>query len=137
MCTQVLRGLKYVHTANVLHRDLKPANLLLTASCELKICDFGLARTRWASRVSSQGSHDQLFKAHGSARHPPEQLQHTDRLTTLCCLQLGAQCDDGVCGDAVVPRPGAAAQLRAVHRCHRCVVGIPSPLSRSATACSP
>jgi len=42
----VLRGLKYVHTANVLHRDLKPANLLLTASCELKICDFGLARTR-------------------------------------------------------------------------------------------
>lgn len=43
---QVLRGLKYVHTANVLHRDLKPANLLLTASCELKICDFGLARTR-------------------------------------------------------------------------------------------
>ncbi len=42
----MLKGLKYVHTANVLHRDLKPANLLLTASCELKICDFGLARTR-------------------------------------------------------------------------------------------
>lgn len=47
---QVLRGLKYVHTANVLHRDLKPANLLLTASCELKICDFGLARTRCVLR---------------------------------------------------------------------------------------
>jgi serine/threonine protein kinase len=44
---QVLRGLKYVHTANVLHRDLKPSNLLLNASCDLKICDFGLARTRW------------------------------------------------------------------------------------------
>eukprot|EP00198_Chlamydomonas_reinhardtii_P001516 XP_001690852.1 mitogen-activated protein kinase 3 [Chlamydomonas reinhardtii] len=42
---QVLRGLKYVHTANVLHRDLKPSNLLLNASCDLKICDFGLART--------------------------------------------------------------------------------------------
>jgi serine/threonine protein kinase len=42
----VLRGLKYVHTANVLHRDLKPSNLLLNASCDLKICDFGLARTR-------------------------------------------------------------------------------------------
>lgn len=42
---QVLKGLKYVHTANVLHRDLKPANLLLTAKCDLKICDFGLART--------------------------------------------------------------------------------------------
>ena len=43
---QILRGLKYVHTANVLHRDLKPSNLLLNASCDLKICDFGLARTR-------------------------------------------------------------------------------------------
>jgi serine/threonine protein kinase len=46
---QVLRGLKYVHTANVLHRDLKPSNLLLNASCDLKICDFGLARTRCAA----------------------------------------------------------------------------------------
>ncbi len=44
---QILRGLKYVHTANVLHRDLKPSNLLLNASCDLRICDFGLARTRW------------------------------------------------------------------------------------------
>ena len=45
-CLQVLRGLKYIHSANVLHRDLKPSNLLLNASCDLKICDFGLARTR-------------------------------------------------------------------------------------------
>lgn len=43
---QILRGLKYVHSANVLHRDLKPSNLLLNATCDLKICDFGLARTR-------------------------------------------------------------------------------------------
>ncbi|CAJ0598431.1 unnamed protein product [Cylicocyclus nassatus] len=41
---QILRGLKYIHTANVLHRDLKPSNLLLNATCDLKICDFGLAR---------------------------------------------------------------------------------------------
>eukprot|EP00892_Ulva_mutabilis_P001745 jgi/Ulvmu1/11571/UM079_0014.1 len=45
---QILRGLKYVHSADVLHRDLKPSNLLLNASCDLKICDFGLARTREA-----------------------------------------------------------------------------------------
>ncbi|MFQ6619918.1 hypothetical protein Gotur_001117, partial [Gossypium turneri] len=42
---QILRGLKYVHSANVLHRDLKPSNLLLNANCDLKIGDFGLART--------------------------------------------------------------------------------------------
>ncbi|CAI5936536.1 unnamed protein product [Closterium sp. NIES-65] len=42
---QLLRGLKYIHSASVLHRDLKPSNLLLSANCDLKICDFGLARS--------------------------------------------------------------------------------------------
>jgi len=41
---QVLRGLKYIHSANVIHRDLKPRNLLVNSNCDLKICDFGLAR---------------------------------------------------------------------------------------------
>ncbi len=41
---QILRGLKYIHSANVLHRDLKPSNLLLNTTCDLRICDFGLAR---------------------------------------------------------------------------------------------
>ncbi|KIP10049.1 hypothetical protein PHLGIDRAFT_282294 [Phlebiopsis gigantea 11061_1 CR5-6] len=41
---QILRGLKYIHSASVVHRDLKPGNLLVNADCELKICDFGLSR---------------------------------------------------------------------------------------------
>jgi mitogen-activated protein kinase 1/3 len=41
---QILRGLKYLHSANVLHRDLKPSNLLVNANCDLALCDFGLAR---------------------------------------------------------------------------------------------
>jgi len=41
---QILRGLKYIHSANVIHRDLKPSNILLNGNCDLKICDFGLAR---------------------------------------------------------------------------------------------
>ncbi|CAH8481968.1 unnamed protein product [Schistosoma turkestanicum] len=42
---QILRGLKYLHSAGVIHRDLKPGNLLVNADCLLKICDFGLARS--------------------------------------------------------------------------------------------
>jgi mitogen-activated protein kinase 1/3 len=41
---QILRGLKYIHSANVLHRDLKPSNLLINNNFNLKICDFGLSR---------------------------------------------------------------------------------------------
>lgn len=41
---QILRGVKYFHSANVLHRDLKPSNLLVNGNCDLAVCDFGLAR---------------------------------------------------------------------------------------------
>ncbi|XVE63281.1 hypothetical protein DITRI_Ditri07aG0007300 [Diplodiscus trichospermus] len=41
---QMLRAMKYMHTANVYHRDLKPKNILANANCKLKVCDFGLAR---------------------------------------------------------------------------------------------
>lgn len=41
---QLLRGLKYIHSAKIVHRDLKPRNLLVNSNCDLKICDFGLAR---------------------------------------------------------------------------------------------
>ncbi|KAG6468958.1 hypothetical protein ZIOFF_073653 [Zingiber officinale] len=43
---QLLRGLKYLHSANVIHRDLTPENLFVNCvDCKLKIGDFGLARS--------------------------------------------------------------------------------------------
>uniref|UniRef100_A0A8R1DP73 mitogen-activated protein kinase n=1 Tax=Caenorhabditis japonica TaxID=281687 RepID=A0A8R1DP73_CAEJA len=41
---QILRGLKYIHSADIIHRDLKPSNIAVNEDCELKILDFGLAR---------------------------------------------------------------------------------------------
>lgn len=41
---QLLRGLKFMHSANIIHRDLKPSNILLNSNCDLRICDLGLAR---------------------------------------------------------------------------------------------
>jgi mitogen-activated protein kinase 1/3 len=41
---QLLRGVLFLHSANIMHRDLKPSNILVKTNCDLKICDFGLAR---------------------------------------------------------------------------------------------
>jgi serine/threonine protein kinase len=41
---QLLSAIKYLQSANVIHRDIKPSNVLVNSACELRLCDFGLAR---------------------------------------------------------------------------------------------
>mmetsp|Transcript_52544 Transcript_52544/g.122905 ORF Transcript_52544/g.122905 Transcript_52544/m.122905 type:complete len:501 (-) Transcript_52544:108-1610(-) len=41
---QLLRGLRYLHSANLCHRDVKPSNCVVNAACDLKLCDFGMSR---------------------------------------------------------------------------------------------
>uniref|UniRef100_A0A3Q2YIX4 mitogen-activated protein kinase n=1 Tax=Hippocampus comes TaxID=109280 RepID=A0A3Q2YIX4_HIPCM len=43
---QLLRGLTFIHERRILHRDLKPQNLLISYLGELKLADFGLARSK-------------------------------------------------------------------------------------------
>ena len=51
----LLCAIKFMHSANIIHRDLKPANILVDSDCNVKICDFGLARTLPESAIG-QGS---------------------------------------------------------------------------------
>lgn len=42
---QVLRALKYMHSAGIISRDIKTSNILLNSDCSVKLCDLGLSRS--------------------------------------------------------------------------------------------
>lgn len=79
---QILRGLKYIHSANVIHRDLKPSNLLLNANCDLKICDFGLARPTAENECMTEYVVTRWYRA-------PELLLNSDYTAAIDIWSVG------------------------------------------------
>ncbi|KAJ6127337.1 p38 MAP kinase [Penicillium sp. IBT 18751x] len=49
---QIMRGLKYAHSAGVFHHDLKPSQILVNRNCDLKICNFGIAHVQNSSTTA-------------------------------------------------------------------------------------
>ncbi|RMZ95847.1 cyclin-dependent kinase-like 2 isoform X4 [Brachionus plicatilis] len=41
---QVVRGVDFMHSNNIIHRDIKPENVLINNNGLIKVCDFGFAR---------------------------------------------------------------------------------------------
>lgn len=118
---QILRGLKYIHSANVLHRDLKPSNLLINGNCDLKICDFGLAR------VASPELDDAVILTEYVAtrwyRAPEIMLNSRGYSKSIDVWSVGCIFAEMISGRAIFPGRHYLEQLQLILR----VVGSPSP----------
>lgn len=53
--SQMCSGVQAIHDAGIVHRDLKPENILLTKEGNVKIADFGIARTGHGPKLTEHG----------------------------------------------------------------------------------
>jgi serine/threonine protein kinase len=93
ICQQVASGLDALHDAGVIHRDLTPGNILLDECGDAHITDFGLAKQRDRTALTTPGT------ALGSMHYvSPEQIRGEAVARTADVYSLGCVIWECVCG---------------------------------------
>lgn len=106
---QTARGLYVAHSHGVIHRDVKPANIMVSASGEVKITDFGVSYSTNQAQITQDGM------VVGTAQYiSPEQAQGEQATPQSDIYALGVVAYEGLCGHR--PFTGATAvDIAAAH----------------------
>ena len=92
--TQIVEGLEAAHQKGIVHRDIKPENIMLDGQSRVKIMDFGLAKLRSDSHLTTAGS------TLGTLRYmAPEQIRGEEADQRSDIYSVGIVFYELVCGD--------------------------------------
>ena len=79
VANELLGALSYAHAKGVIHRDIKPSNIMITSSGQIKVTDFGLAKTVDPEATLAQNPLTKAGQAVGSLYYmSPEQVRGLD-----------------------------------------------------------
>ncbi|CBZ25915.1 putative mitogen-activated protein kinase [Leishmania mexicana MHOM/GT/2001/U1103] len=127
---QLLKTMKFLHSAEILHRDMKPSNLLVNSDCTMKVADFGLARSI-LSLEGEQASRPVLTDYIATRWYrPPEILLGSTRYTKgVDMWSVGCILGELMLGKPMFPGRSTTNQLELI--CS--VTGMPSAADVAAT----
>mmetsp|Transcript_90579 Transcript_90579/g.234914 ORF Transcript_90579/g.234914 Transcript_90579/m.234914 type:complete len:437 (+) Transcript_90579:93-1403(+) len=120
---QLVKALKYMHSGQMLHRDIKPSNILLNSDCQVKVCDFGLARSLVQQNDHAQNPVLTDYVATRWYRAPEILLGSTSYTKGVDLWSVGCILGELLSGKPIFPGTSTMNQLDRIME----VTGRPSP----------
>jgi TolB-like protein/Flp pilus assembly protein TadD/tRNA A-37 threonylcarbamoyl transferase component Bud32 len=130
IATQIADALAEAHAHNIIHRDIKPQNIMLTARGQVKVLDFGLARTVREKRLmDTEAETESLLTAPGLVvgtvpYMSPEQVRGEELDARSDIFSLGALLYEIVTGTQPFAAANAASTISTI------LTREPPPLAR-------